>query len=166
MRDRTAACPVRLRDARSGRADEAITRSLLSEALADEARWTARADTPDAARCDGRIWLLERVADRQVVGLLRIAAGRLSYCVSAPYRRHGYGSELLRHVHQLTGHDNVPAELTASVVRENVVSARLLERHGFTFLGLAHAASGFGVVTLLDYRLFANRPSPARCVSR
>lgn len=97
-----------------------------------------------------------RKSDDKIICAGFLFSNELSYFVDSAFRRQGYGSEFVAKLCRIVmktaiGHSNI----RASVLRTNLQSRAILEKIGFTFVGLAHRENTLypGKFSVLDYRL-------------
>ena len=122
---------------------------------------------PDTWEKERRIQLTAFCRDESLhlstpVGGARIAQGEISYYIAPTFWRQGYGFELVSAVSAFA--ENLRLQkLTATVLRENVASRKILERIGFEFAGLQYCAdsSHRGRYAVLRFRLCSSLASRA-----
>lgn len=85
----------------------------------------------------GTVWVtLKSAADPNIIAYAAVCSGYVTYCVAPRHRRRGVATRLLRAVSADAFAMWPDGALSATVSRENVASARLLEKLGFRFVGL------------------------------
>ena len=118
-----------------------------------EAYWAQHVDDyPLRGRMTLAAWEHDNAA---FVGMVRFDKGWLNYFVSPRYWGRGYGTEMVAACCRVMPCLLKLPRIHASVIRDNIGSKRILEKIGFTFVGLAnrswHGRPGSAVV--LNYRL-------------
>jgi RimJ/RimL family protein N-acetyltransferase len=85
----------------------------------------------------GVVWVSALPAPgNRIIAYATVMAGEVAYCVDPEYRRLGCASRLLEVMRQAAFSTWPGVVLSASVLRENAGSARMLEKLGFQFKGL------------------------------
>ncbi len=98
-------------------------------------------------------------ATGELLGNVQFAGHNLGYFLKPSSWGRGYGSEMVKACCETIPQSLGLRFLTASTIRENVASRRILEKSGFTFTGLDQQTGylGHGHFAILHYRLELSR---------
>ncbi len=125
--------------------------------------FVARATAPDAIET---VWGLDSGEDREngLIGLISLkpagsGVAEIGYWVAPAFWNAGYASEAVDAVVREAPWRGLTA-LTAQVFQDNVASARVLTRAGFTYVGEgeAHSVARAGMAPTFRYRRELGRP--------
>jgi ribosomal-protein-alanine N-acetyltransferase len=97
----------------------------------------------------------ESTVENTIIGAAGLCNGEISYCVDPEFWHQGYGYELAQAVCGIA-RDRLGAErLLAKVLRDNLISRRILERLGFLFCGLEYLPHAYraGKYAVLNFAL-------------
>jgi [ribosomal protein S5]-alanine N-acetyltransferase len=132
----TDGMPSAARDCDASRARRLIAAAARARELRQELHWAVE-------RRDSPILLGELSLD--------LRRGEIGLWLGCAHWRQGYGTEALAALLPRTRTEHGLHQVRASIVRGNVASTKLFERHGFVFAGLRIEAMGTRRIVWMDY---------------